>query len=120
MKRIVVLGSLNIDLVSAVERLPRLGETLVGGDLAIFEGGKGANQACAAGRLGGAVTMIGQVGVDPPNGRPARRVFPFCRTEKTRLSSPRARMQPSPRRLRSKGCVRRAHTAFFWGSWRRR
>jgi ribokinase len=65
MKRIVVLGSLNIDLVSAVERLPRPGETLVGGDLAVFEGGKGANQACAAGRLGGAVTMIGQVGADP-------------------------------------------------------
>jgi ribokinase len=64
MKRIVVLGSLNIDLVFPVERLPRPGETLVGGDLAVFEGGKGANQACAAGRLGGAVTMIGQVGAD--------------------------------------------------------
>lgn len=65
MKRIVVLGSLNIDLVSPVERLPRPGETLVGGDLAVFEGGKGANQACAAARLGGTVTMIGQVGADP-------------------------------------------------------
>jgi ribokinase len=65
MKRIVVLGSLNIDLVLLVARLPRPGETLVGGDLAVFEGGKGANQACAAGRLGGAVTMIGQVGADP-------------------------------------------------------
>jgi ribokinase len=64
MKRLVVLGSLNIDLVTAVERLPRPGETLVGGDLAVFEGGKGANQACAIGRLGGAVTMIGQVGDD--------------------------------------------------------
>ena len=64
MMRIVVLGSLNIDLVSTVERLPRPGETLVGGDLAVFEGGKGANQACAAGRLGGTVTMIGQVGAD--------------------------------------------------------
>ena len=65
MKRIVVLGSLNIDLVFPVERLPRPGETMVGGDLAVFEGGKGANQACAAGRLGGAVAMIGQVGADP-------------------------------------------------------
>jgi ribokinase len=64
MKRLVVLGSLNIDLVTPVERLPRPGETLVGGDLAMFEGGKGANQACAIGRLGGAVTMIGQVGAD--------------------------------------------------------
>jgi ribokinase len=69
MKRIVVLGSLNIDLVYPVERLPRQGETLVGGDLAVFEGGRGANQACAAGRLGGAVTMIGQVGADPFAGR---------------------------------------------------
>ena len=65
MRRIVVLGSLNVDLVITVERLPRGGETLAGGDLAVFEGGKGANQACAAGRLGGAVTMIGQVGTDP-------------------------------------------------------
>jgi ribokinase len=64
MKRIVVLGSLNIDLVVAVERLPLPGETLNGGDLALFEGGKGANQACAAGRLGGRVTMIGQTGAD--------------------------------------------------------
>jgi ribokinase len=64
MKRLVVLGSLNIDLVTPVERLPHPGETLVGGDLALFEGGKGANQACAIGRLGGAVTMIGQVGDD--------------------------------------------------------
>ena len=65
MKHIVVIGSLNIDLVSSVERLPRRGETLIGGDLGVFEGGKGANQACAAGRLGGTVTMIGQVGDDP-------------------------------------------------------
>ena len=64
MKRLVVLGSLNIDLVTPVERLPRPGETLVGGDLAVFQGGKGANQACAIGRLGGTVTMIGQVGSD--------------------------------------------------------
>jgi ribokinase len=64
MKRIVVLGSLNIDLVVAVERLPLPGETLNGGDLALFEGGKGANQACVAGRLGGRATMIGQTGAD--------------------------------------------------------
>ena len=64
MKRIVVLGSLNIDMVIAVERMPRSGETLNGGDLALFDGGKGANQACAVGRLGGLVTMIGQTGAD--------------------------------------------------------
>jgi ribokinase len=65
MKRIVVLGSLNIDLVVSVERLPREGETLTGGDLTLFEGGKGANQASAAGKLGGRVSMIGQTGEDP-------------------------------------------------------
>jgi ribokinase len=65
MNRLVALGSLNIDLVIPVDRLPRPGETLAGGDLAIFEGGKGANQACAAARLGGLVTMIGQTGDDP-------------------------------------------------------
>ncbi len=64
MKRIVVLGSLNIDLVVAVERMPGPGETLNGGDLALFEGGKGANQACAVGRLGGRAAMIGQTGAD--------------------------------------------------------
>jgi ribokinase len=54
-----------MDLVLAVGRLPREGETLSGGDLALFPGGKGANQACAAARLGGRVFMIGQVGADP-------------------------------------------------------
>lgn len=61
---IVVIGSLNADLVQAVDRLPRPGETLVGGSLETFSGGKGANQAFAAGRMGARVTMIGQVGND--------------------------------------------------------
>lgn len=63
--RIFVLGSANMDLVLPVDHLPRAGETLSGGDLALFPGGKGANQACAAARLGGRVLMIGQVGDDP-------------------------------------------------------
>jgi len=63
--RIFVLGSANMDLVLAVERLPREGETLRGGDLALHPGGKGANQACAAARLGGRVFMVAQVGSDP-------------------------------------------------------
>lgn len=62
--RIVVIGSLNADLVQNVDRLPRPGETIVGGNLQTFSGGKGANQAYAAGRMGAQVSMIGQVGND--------------------------------------------------------
>jgi ribokinase len=64
MKRILVLGSLNIDLVQRVPRLPLRGETIQGEDLQIFVGGKGANQACAAALLGGRVQMAGKVGDD--------------------------------------------------------
>lgn len=63
-EEIVVVGSLNVDLVARAERLPRRGETIPGGDLALFPGGKGANQAHAAARLGGRVRIIGQVGCD--------------------------------------------------------
>lgn len=61
---IVVIGSLNADLVQNVDRLPKPGETVVGGNLETFSGGKGANQAYAAGRMGARVRMIGQVGSD--------------------------------------------------------
>lgn len=61
---IVVIGSLNADLVQNVDRLPKPGETVVGGNLETFSGGKGANQAYAAGRMGARVRMIGQVGND--------------------------------------------------------
>ena len=64
-KRIFVAGSLNIDLVMGMERLPREGETVVGSDLVLHPGGKGANQVCAVGRLGGRAAMIGQLGCDP-------------------------------------------------------
>ncbi len=63
-KRIFVLGSANVDFVIPLDRLPREGETLAGGDLAIFPGGKGANQAYAAARLGGNVAMIAAIGLD--------------------------------------------------------
>jgi ribokinase len=61
---VMVIGSANMDLVLRVERLARVGETISGGDLALFPGGKGANQACAVGKLGGRVAIIGQVGND--------------------------------------------------------
>lgn len=61
---IVVIGSLNADLVQNVDRLPRPGETIIGGNLQTFSGGKGANQAYAAGRMGAQVSMVGQLGND--------------------------------------------------------
>jgi ribokinase len=61
---IVVVGSLNADLTVRVPRFPAPGETISGDGFAIVAGGKGANQAAAAGRLGGRVAMIGQVGDD--------------------------------------------------------
>ncbi|MEQ8762681.1 MAG: ribokinase [Planctomycetota bacterium] len=59
-----VVGSLNLDFVVAVERLPVPGETVLGGDLGVFEGGKGANQAVAAARAGADVRFVGCVGGD--------------------------------------------------------
>jgi ribokinase len=64
MADIVVVGSLNMDLVVQVERMPAPGETLRGGDLQTIPGGKGANQAAAAQRLGCEVAMVGRVGAD--------------------------------------------------------
>lgn len=65
MGRVVVLGSLNVDLVTSVERHPRPGETLLGEGLSRLAGGKGANQAVAAAAAGAEVAMVGCVGADP-------------------------------------------------------
>jgi ribokinase len=61
---LTVVGSINLDLVARVERLPRAGETLSGATLDRIPGGKGANQAVAAARLGADVRMVGAVGRD--------------------------------------------------------
>ncbi len=61
---IVVVGSINVNLVLTAARLPRAGETITGAALAEVPGGKGANQALAARRLGAEVSLVGRVGDD--------------------------------------------------------
>ena len=64
MAKVLVVGSINMDLVVRVPHSPSPGETVLGGDFETFPGGKGANQAVAAARMGGEVTMVGRVGGD--------------------------------------------------------
>jgi len=61
---VIVVGSINVDLIVTVDRLPGPGETVLGGDFVEQDGGKGANQAAAAARAGAAVGMVGAVGRD--------------------------------------------------------
>lgn len=69
-----VVGSANADVIVHCHTLPRPGETILGSDLLLVPGGKGANQACAAAALGGAVEFIGAVGNDG-NGELLRQSF---------------------------------------------
>ncbi len=62
--RVIVVGSVNIDLVVTIERLPGPGETVIGGRFARHHGGKGGNQAVAAARLGAETAFVGAVGSD--------------------------------------------------------
>jgi len=64
MKRIIVIGSSNTDMVIKTEKIPMPGETILGGTFLMNPGGKGANQAVAASRLGGKVTFIAKIGDD--------------------------------------------------------
>lgn len=63
-KPIVVVGSINLDLVVGADRLPQVGETIIGESFNTFYGGKGANQAVAVAKLGYPVSMVGNVGSD--------------------------------------------------------
>lgn len=65
MPGVVVVGSINVDLVATTDRFPGPGETVPGSDFQRFAGGKGANQAMSAARMGGAPRLIGAVGDDP-------------------------------------------------------
>ena len=64
MSSIVVIGSVNLDIVAAADRLPAPGETVTGAELHRYPGGKGANQALAAARLGAEVCLLAHVGTD--------------------------------------------------------
>ncbi len=63
-KPIVVVGSINLDLVVGADRIPQVGETVIGKTFSTFYGGKGANQAVAVAKLGYSVSMVGNVGSD--------------------------------------------------------
>ena len=64
MNKIIIIGSSNTDMVVKTERFPKPGETIVGGEFFLFAGGKGANQAVAAAKLGGEVVFVARVGDD--------------------------------------------------------
>lgn len=63
-KKILVIGSLNMDIVIDMKKIPQVGETVLGNKVAYIPGGKGANQTVAASRLGGEVVMLGCTGMD--------------------------------------------------------
>lgn len=64
MNKVIVLGSINMDMVMETDRLPKVGETLLGQSINYYVGGKGANQAVAAARVGAKVSLIGKIGDD--------------------------------------------------------
>jgi ribokinase len=64
MNKVIVVGSINMDIVVYVDRHPKIGESLIGNDVQYFPGGKGANQAIASSRLGAETTILGMVGQD--------------------------------------------------------
>ena len=67
-EKIVVVGSSNTDMTVKSKSLPKPGETVLGGDFYMQQGGKGANQAVAVARLGGRAVFVGKVGEDAVGG----------------------------------------------------
>ena len=90
MGRVFVAGSINMDVVATADRHPRIGETVAGDWLLYFPGGKGANQAVAAAKLGAATTLIGRLGKDA-FGRDLRT---FLAAQGIDLASCRTRRRP--------------------------
>lgn len=84
MTDIAVVGSANLDVVVPVDRHPGVGETVLGGDHVLVPGGKGANQAVAAARLGAAVALVGRTG-DDDAGETLRRSIEGAGVETTHL-----------------------------------
>lgn len=84
--RILVVGSSNTDLIIKVARIPKPGETILGGEFARAAGGKGAKQAVAAARAGGTVTFIARVGCDG-NGEQALAGFAAAAISVTRFGA---------------------------------
>jgi ribokinase len=64
MSKVIIAGSINMDIVASAERHPELGETVAGQAMNFFPGGKGANQAIAAAKLGARTVLVGKVGTD--------------------------------------------------------
>ena len=64
MSKVIVAGSINMDVVAKATRYPSIGETVPGNAVYFFPGGKGANQAVSAAKLGAATTLVGRIGQD--------------------------------------------------------
>jgi len=100
---IVVVGSMNLDLMASAPHIPVPGETILGTSLDTFSGGKGGNQALAAAKLGAEVVMIGAIGADT-FGEKLRSDLSTAEST-SRVSRPL--MDPPARRANLPGCGRR-------------
>ena len=98
MGRVFVAGSINMDVVATAERHPRVGETVAGKAVLYFPGGKGANQAVAAAKLGAPTTLIGRLGTDAFG----QQLRTFLAAQEVDLTLSRKRRTPIPERPSSR------------------